>query len=123
MITAKVSFPNIIPKKHIFSTFVDNQKNTPMLRIIATFILIYLIFRIMIFFVFPKIGQWYLNRHRNKFYKNNPAAARARERREKQKMHVSQSGQKNTNDTDNIGEYVDFEEIKDSSQDKQSNDK
>ncbi len=61
-----------------------------MLRIIATFILIYLIFRIMISFVLPKIGQWYLNRHRDKFYRNNPGAAKARERRNRQGMHISQ---------------------------------
>lgn len=84
-----------------------------MIKIIATFILIYLIFRILISFIFPKIGQYYLNRHRDKFYRNNPAAAKARERREKQKMNVSKNGNNKSTGTDNIGEYVDFEEIKD----------
>ncbi len=84
-----------------------------MLRIIATFILIYLIFRIVISFVFPKIGQWYLNRHRDKFYRNNPGAARAKERRQKQRMNISQNDKEKKTDTDRIGEYVDFEEIDD----------
>ncbi len=84
-----------------------------MLRIIATFVLIYLIFRIMISFVFPRIGQWYLNRHRDKFYRNNPGAARAKERREKQGMRINQNGKEKHTDSDKIGEYVDFEEIDD----------
>ncbi len=84
-----------------------------MLRIIATFILIYLVFRIMIFYVFPRIGQWYLNRYRDKFYRNNPAASKAKERRQKQGMHVRQQADKQSADSDKIGEYVDFEEIED----------
>jgi hypothetical protein len=84
-----------------------------MLRIIATFILIYLIFRIIISFVLPKIGQWYLNRHREKFYHNNPGAARAKERHKNQGMNISENEKGKHTDTDKIGEYVDFEEIDD----------
>ncbi len=84
-----------------------------MLRIIATFILIYLIFKIIISFVLPRIGQWYLNRHRDKFYRNNPDAARARERRDKQGMHISQKGKEKHTESDKLGDYVDFEEIDD----------
>jgi hypothetical protein len=84
-----------------------------MLKIIATFILIYLIFRIIISFVLPKIGQWYLNRHREKFYSNNPGAARAKERQKKHGMNISNNKKGKHTDTDKIGEYVDFEEIDD----------
>ncbi len=82
-------------------------------KIIATFIIIYLIFRIVIFYIIPKIGQWYLNRHRNKFYRNNPAAAKAKKRMEKQGMQISQESKYQSTDSDNIGEYVDYEEIED----------
>ncbi len=89
-----------------------------MLRIIGTFILIYLIFRILISYIFPKIGQWYLNRYRDKFYRNNPAAAKAKERRKKQGMHIRQEQDKQSADTDKIGEYVDFEELENKDPDK-----
>ncbi len=82
-----------------------------MLKIIATFILIYLVFRILISFIFPKIGQYYLNRHRDRFYRNNPGAAKAKERSERQGINISKNGKKKKSDTDKIGEYVDFEEI------------
>lgn len=84
-----------------------------MYKIILTFILIYLIFRIILFYVVPRLGNWYLKRHRNKFYRNNPGAAKAKERREKQRMHISQNKEHLTTDTDDIGEYVDYEDIKD----------
>ncbi len=89
-----------------------------MLKIIATFILIYLVFRIMIFYVFPKIGQWYLNRYRNKYYRNNPDAARAKARREKQGMHIRQDKDKQSGNSNKIGEYVDFEDIENKDPDK-----
>lgn len=84
-----------------------------MLRIILTFIVIYLIFRIVLFFIIPKLGQWYLNRHRDKFYRSNPAAAKAKERRDQQQMHIKQNKDHRITDTENLGEYIDFEEIKD----------
>ncbi|MDR4988328.1 MAG: hypothetical protein RG741_05755 [Bacteroidales bacterium] len=82
-------------------------------KIIGTFILIYLIFRILVFYVMPRIGQWYLNRHRDRFYRNNPSAAKAKERMEKQGMRIAQDQKHQTTDTDNIGEYVDFEDVED----------
>ncbi len=100
-------------KNSLVSLLIIIIQNTVMLRIIATFILIYLVFRILIFYIFPKIGQWYLNRYRDKFYRNNPDAAKARERKKKQGMHVRQEKDKQSGDTNKIGEYVDFEDIED----------
>ncbi len=91
-----------------------------MLRIIVTFILIYLIFRILIFYVFPRLGQWYLNRYRNKFYRNNPGAAKAYKRMEREGMNIRQEKDKQSGESNKIGEYVDFEEIRDSESDNDS---
>ncbi len=98
-------------KSLFFVLLLAIAKTYTMLRIILTFIIIYLIFRIVLFFIIPRLGQWYLNRHRNKFYRNNPNAANAQQRPQKNDMHISDQKKHNEARTDQIGEYVDFEEI------------
>lgn len=70
-----------------------------MARIILIFILIYLIFRILTAWIFPRIVRWYVERYKKRFYEQNPAARSAGEKKEKPL-------------SDQIGEYVDYEEIK-----------
>lgn len=127
-----------------------------MLKVIATFILIYLLFRVLTMWVFPLIGRWYLDRYKKRFYRENPwaadAAARQRGATGRQgetkgygmhpggqgeaRGHDMYSGRKGgaqhsdrhpggrgsgrkqgsrrpANDSDKLGEYVDFEEIDD----------
>ncbi len=84
-----------------------------MLRIIATFIIIYLIFRVLTAYVFPLIVRWYLGRYKKKFYNDNPWAAEAAEKRKKESIHQSGKDKTKKPDTDRLGEYVDFEEIND----------
>ena len=67
-----------------------------MLRLIATFILIYLIFRIVTAWVLPMVVRWYVNRYKKKYYDKNQQA-----RREEPPAK-----------TDQLGEYVDYEEVK-----------
>ncbi len=86
-----------------------------MLRIIATFILIYLVFRLFTHYILPWVARWYLNRFKKKFYEQNPHL-----RQEKQSDKKSQSGVKisyrksdeKSGVDDHIGEYIDFEDIK-----------
>lgn len=83
-----------------------------LLKIIATFILIYLIFRIFIAWILPMIARWYINRFKKRFYQQNPQARQARERHRQGEVSITYTqdpGQAATND---LGEYVDFEEIK-----------
>lgn len=101
-----------------------------MLKVIATFILIYLLFRVLTMWVFPLIGRWYLDRYKKRFYRDNPWAAHASERQRgtagrqgdarEPGMHSGsrRGGQDHgprrpVSDTDKLGEYVDFEEIDD----------
>lgn len=81
-------------------------------RIIATFILAYLIFRVFTAWVLPMIARWYINRYRKKFYRQNPGARKAEERRGKGKVRITYSGNAAKTNTDDIGEYVDYEEVK-----------
>ncbi|MFO7728208.1 MAG: DUF4834 family protein [Desulfonatronovibrio sp.] len=83
-----------------------------MLRIIATFIIIYLIFRVLTTVVFPWIAKWYIRRYQQRFYRNNPQAHQARRKRKSGDVHISRMDDKRKPDTDRLGEYVDYEEIK-----------
>ncbi len=84
-----------------------------MLRVIATFILIYLVFRIIITFVVPWIARWYLKRAKKRFYRDNQWAAEAEEKRKAQHKKYKESQKERKLDTDQLGEYVDYEEIDD----------
>ncbi len=88
-----------------------------MLRIIAIFILIYLVFRIVFTFILPWIARWYLKRYRNRFYRDNPDAAEAAERRKEKRKQYPQRDETKKPDTDQLGEYVDFEEVEDEDKD------
>jgi len=106
---------SVVPlKSHIFLTFVQTRKYVSvMLRILAIFILIYLIFRIIFTFVLPRVARWYLNRYRKRFYRENPEAAEAAEKQKKSREYYAQKEKAKKPDTDQLGEYVDFEEIED----------
>jgi hypothetical protein len=71
-----------------------------MLRLIATFVLIYLVFRIVTAWLMPLVVRWYVNRYRKKYHENNP-----RVRKEDPPSK-----------TDRLGEYVDYEEVKEDDQ-------
>lgn len=110
--------------RHIFCNFVSLQKTNQilrrnpdhvkdyfMLRLIALFIIIYLIFRILTFYVFPWLVKLYLRRYKKKFYRQNPDFERAEKRRKKQQMDIRYRKDQTSTSTDQLGEYVDFEEI------------
>lgn len=67
-----------------------------MLRLITTFILIYLLFRVVTTWLLPMLVRWYINRFKRKYHREN--------QRPKPKQAVSK--------TDKLGEYVDYEEIR-----------
>lgn len=81
-------------------------------KIIATFILIYLVFRIFTTWVLPMIARWYINRYRKRFYERNPHARQAGQRKKQGDLHISYKGEAGKTSTDDLGEYVDFEEVK-----------
>ena len=101
-----------------------------MLKVIATFLLIYLLFRLVTMWVLPRIGRWYVERYKKRFVRENPWAAEA-SRRQREEAHQRQEAQsagihhpgpsggpgrrarKPGAGSDRLGEYVDFEEIDD----------
>ena len=90
-----------------------------MLRIILTFILIYLIFRVLTAYVFPWLVRWYLKRFQKRFYRDNPwfAEQQGRKRQGEDEVHIK--GKPPKSKKEDLGEYVDFEEIKEDKKDKE----
>ncbi len=90
-----------------------------LIRILATFILIYLIFRLFTTYVLPWLMRWYLNRFKRKFYEQNPHLRQEEEQTKKGKSKVRityKRSQQNGKSLDDVGEYVDFEDIDDENQ-------
>jgi hypothetical protein len=93
-----------------------------MLKIIGTFILIYLIFRVFTYYILPWIMRMYIKSFKKKFYEQNPHL-RPDEPQKKGKSKVNikfnRSAQKSGIDKD-FGDYIDFEEIKEDKKNKKS---
>lgn len=85
-----------------------------LLRIIAVFILIYLIFRLVTMYVMPWLLRKYIERQRKKFYGegHSKRGHSAKGSDEGEEVHVNIKHKKKIS-SDDIGEYVDFKEIKD----------
>ncbi len=85
-----------------------------LIRIIATFVLIYLIFRLFTSLVLPWLIRWYLNRFKKKFYEQNPHLRQEEEqsRKSKSKVRITYKRSEQAGKSlDDVGEYVDFEDI------------
>jgi hypothetical protein len=88
-----------------------------MIRIIATFIFIYLIFRIFVGWILPALVRWYVSSYRKRFYRDNPQAKQTSQKK-KGNVNISYSENPEGSATDRIGEYVDFEDLKENSKTK-----
>lgn len=84
-----------------------------MLRLIALFIIIYLAFRLITTWLFPRILKWYIERQKRKFYEANPQARQASKKKKSGDMDITYTETPKKGNTDKIGEYVDFKEITD----------
>ncbi|MFP4288446.1 MAG: DUF4834 family protein [Bacteroidota bacterium] len=89
-----------------------------MLKILAIFILIYLIVRLFAVVIFPRIVKWYVRRIQRQFYN---AQSGHREQRQSQKQSKGSSkvritykkgAGKSSAASEKVGEYVDYEEVK-----------
>ncbi|MFC1732761.1 hypothetical protein ACFL6I_20870 [candidate division KSB1 bacterium] len=80
-----------------------------LLNFLFWLILIYLLFRVMVKYLFPYLLRWYLKRFQNKFYEQNPHLKKEQNKKDT-KVHIKRPGSRKIN-TDTIGEYVDYEEV------------
>lgn len=75
-------------------------------------IIIYVIFRLLIRYVFPFIVKRYLKRFQNNFYEQNPHLKNQQQKKEGE-VNIEHDPSKNSKKkgNDDIGEYVDYEEV------------
>jgi hypothetical protein len=85
-----------------------------LIKLIVTFILIYLAFRVITMHLVPVLIKWYLKRFQQKFYEQNPHLRREQEVHKKGGRVIIQEETKKADKSlpDDIGEYIDYEEIK-----------
>ncbi len=86
-----------------------------LLRIIAIFIIIYLIFRVITMYVMPWLLRKFIERQRKKFYGDDPKSKRRSSQKKKDygdEVNVNIKNKRQIT-SDDIGEYVDYKEIKD----------
>ncbi len=81
-----------------------------MLNFLLWIILIYLLFRIAVRYLFPFLVKWYLKRFQQRFYEQNPHIRNNEKTSPDGKVHIKRPGRQKKNDKD-IGEYINFEEV------------
>ncbi len=85
-----------------------------MLEIIGTFILIYIIFRVVTGLIIPWLLKRQLNKYKKKYYERNQGGRKYSGKQRNKDVNISiKTKDKKRFDSDNIGEYIDFEEIED----------
>ena len=80
-----------------------------MLEFLLWFILIYMLFRIVAKYLLPHLIKYYLKKFQQKFYQQNPHIDPNRKEGETNIDFVPESKSKTS--SENIGEYIDYEEI------------
>ena len=82
-----------------------------MLRLIFWLIIFYLLFRILVRYVFPYIVRYFLKNSEEKFYRQNPDIKKKKEGEVSIDYMPDKDKKNNDKDKDDMGEYVDFEEL------------
>jgi len=82
-----------------------------MLKALWIILLIYLFFRLLTRTLFPFLARNYVKKAQEKFYEQNPHINPEEAKRREGEVKVKSRPQKNAATKDQLGDYVDFEEI------------
>jgi hypothetical protein len=82
-----------------------------MLEFILWFILIYILLRAFAKFAFPLLLKYYLKKFQQKFYQQNSHIEPNRKDGDTNIEFTSEKKKRKSNNTENIGEYIDYEEV------------
>ncbi len=82
-----------------------------MLEFILWFILIFILFRIFAKFLLPYIIKYYLKKFQQKFNQSTQTKDPNRKEGETHVEFVPKSKSKKGKNTENLGEYIDYEEL------------
>lgn len=85
-----------------------------LIRFIFTLMLIYLLFRLLGKYVFPLFAKRYVNKQKKEYYRQNPEADPNRKEGD---IHIKRSSDRKKQRVNaDAAEYVDYEEVDDSSE-------
>jgi len=82
-----------------------------MIDIILWFFLIYIAFKVFTRFLFPYLLKHYLTKYQQKFYQQNADVDPNRKEGDTNVDFVPENKSKKNKNTENLGEYIDYEEI------------
>ena len=85
-------------------------------RFLLILIVIYYVFKLLVRYIFPFIVKRYLSKVQKQFYNQNPHLDPDEQKKKEGEVKVDFNSErkenKNDNSTDDFGDYIDFEEIK-----------
>ena len=83
------------------------------MRVLLIIFFIYLFFRILVRYILPWLVLRYVNKSKEEFYRDNPQYSERQQKKEgEMTISIKRTSQGKPN-SDKIGDYTDFEEIKD----------
>jgi len=82
-----------------------------MFKVLWIILLIYLFFRLLTRTLFPFLARNYVKKAQEKFYQQNPNINPEEAKRQEGEVKVKSRPQKTTAKKDELGDYVDFEEV------------
>lgn len=82
------------------------------MRLLLTVLLIYICFRIIVSLILPLLVRWYVKRSRDRFLRNNPQYAERQQKKEGEMTITIKRTSQGKPNSDKLGEYTDFEEVK-----------
>ena len=84
-----------------------------MLKFLTFLLVIYLVFRIFTRVLLPLVAKNYVRKAQEKFYRQNPDINPDEAKKREGEVHIKSRPAKQDRKTDELGDYVDFEEIDD----------
>lgn len=86
----------------------------PLLNFFIVIVLLYIFFRVLGRYILPYLVKRYINKQKEKFYRQNSYYKQKEEEPKKNgDIHIKNISKKDQRKKDNLGEYVDFEELDD----------
>ncbi len=82
------------------------------MRFLLTLLLIYICFRIIVSYILPFLVRWYVKRSRDRFFRDNPNYAERQQKKDGEMTITIKRTSQGKPNSDKIGEYTDFEEVK-----------
>ncbi len=86
----------------------------PLLNFFIVIVLLYIFFRVLGRYILPYLVKRYINKQKEKFYRQSPYYKKKEEETKKDNdIHIKDISEEGKRKKDDLGEYVDFEEMDD----------